>query len=94
MVTAEMIDLFRRGSELVAAGLEHSSEFKKITKELHWTHLGEVSGSASVFDDEAEPPRHYLAAHFAGQLREWETIKAWREALLAAVDENKDRACT
>ena len=100
-LTDEMITLFKRGCELKARGhddcddhTERGDEFRKIYKRLHWHHFHVVSCCASVFDDEASPPSRYLEPQFAGQLEDWRTIRAWRQALLQAVDENKDSACT
>jgi hypothetical protein len=91
-LTDEMIALFRRGSELKAAGhddsddhTERGEEFRRIYKRLHWDHFHVVSCVASVFDAEAEPPSRYLEPRFADQLREWQEIRAWRQALLQAV---------
>jgi hypothetical protein len=100
-LTDEAIELFKRGTALKAAGhddsdehTERGDEFRKIYKRLHWSLIGVVSCCASVFDNEAEPPARYLEPQFADQLREWQTVRAWRLALLEAIDENKDRACT
>src|SRR5262249_44208095 len=100
-LTDEMVALFKRGTELKARGhddsddhTERGNEFRQIYKRLHWHHFGVVSCVASVFDNESEPPARFWEPQFADQLREWQTVRAWRLALLEAIDENKDRACT
>jgi hypothetical protein len=100
-LTDEMIALFKRGTELKAAGhndtddhTERGDEFRQIYKRLHWSLFGVVSCCASVFDSAAEPPSRFLRPAFADQLREWQAVRAWRLALLEAIDENKDRART
>jgi hypothetical protein len=93
-VSEEMVSLFKRGTELKARGhddsddhTERGNEFISVSKRLHWDHFHVVSCCASVFDDEAAPPARFLEPQFASQLEDWQTVRAWRQALLQAVAE-------
>ena len=71
--TAEMVELFKRGCELQAAGHgdiddkspEHD-EFIQIAKRLEWTLLQLPAHVCSVFDpalDRKQPPSYFRPEH-------------------------------
>jgi hypothetical protein len=63
-ITAEMVELFRRGRELQALGADDddadgplADEFRSIRKRLDWELLGRAPHEVSVLSDlEGEPP--------------------------------------
>jgi hypothetical protein len=65
--------------------LTEGKEFGRIDKRLHWDLFHVVSCCASVFDSEIAPPSRFLEPQFASQLEDWQTVRAWRQALLEAV---------
>jgi hypothetical protein len=94
-LTQEMIDLFRRGTELQAAGHGDDNsvghdEFVAIAKRLEWELIGLPPHCVSVLDPDIDgEPSSYLTPQHA-MYQDWELVRAWRRALQQAVDENKD----
>jgi hypothetical protein len=90
-ITDEMLDLWRRGCELQAAGHDDSDddsaehdEFVRISKRLNWSLIGVVT--LSVFDRglDGDPPSYATPAHAIYQ--DWATMQSWRRALQAALE--------
>ena len=89
-ITAGMVELFKRGCELQAAGFDdveakgpEAAEFRAIDKQLSWSLLHCVGGP-SVFDPalDSEPYPWLTLSH--GAYRDWPMMQAWRKALMEA----------
>ena len=92
-LTAEMVDLFRRGLELQKAGTHGSwesnggrrGEWIEITKRLDWTLLHRV-GEISVLDDALDDPEMRPVTLHSGGVG-WDEGVKLRQALVRAIGE-------
>lgn len=82
----EMVELFKRGSELQAAGHADGdtaghAEFVQISKRLEWTLCQLPLHCASLFDPalDGEPPDYLTSSH--GMFIDWGLARSWRQAL-------------
>jgi hypothetical protein len=91
-VSEEMLGLFVRGLQLVAAGYDdldaegpEADEFAAIDKALCWRLLQLPAHCLSVFDPDLDDEMPAYMAKLASG-RDWNLSKQWRKALQAAID--------
>jgi hypothetical protein len=94
-VTPEMLRLFERCLQLVAAGHDRPGEdsdehreFVVLSRELEWTLLQLPPHCVSIFDPEiaeGRGPSPYLSSSHAMH-RDWGLVLSWRAALMQALE--------
>jgi hypothetical protein len=97
-LTDEMVSLFARCLELQKQGHDRAGintakhwEFVALSKRLQWQLIGLPAHCVSVFDPEIDgpPPKFLTPAH--AMFIDWPLVQSWRRALMAAVDEQRNR---
>jgi hypothetical protein len=91
-LSEQMLTLFARGTELQAQGHDdvdaegpEAAEFRALDKELNWRVLQWPAHMLSVLDPALDGPMPEYMAHLASG-RDWGLSRAWRTALLAALE--------
>jgi hypothetical protein len=96
ILTEEMVELYRRGCEILAKGGDdiweeeggRRREFLDISKRLNWTLLKRV-GDVSVFEDLKGEPPGYMKAHNSAahpDFNGWYSGRELQRQLQAAVE--------
>jgi hypothetical protein len=88
LITEEMVELFRRGRELLAKGQEDGDEYHAINKRLNITLLRKGFHEVSVLDSELD---HRMPGYMRNLCsgHDWPISVAQRRALMQALDERK-----
>jgi hypothetical protein len=94
VITAEMVELFRRGREILAEGSGEDEgprhrEFLDIDKRLNWTLLKRDPHEVSVLDDlRGDPPAYMRARNSAAKpdFNGWFSGRELQRQLQAALD--------
>jgi hypothetical protein len=92
-ITDEMLSLFERGLQLVAAGHDDVDddsaahwEFVRLAKKLEWELIKLPMHAVSIFDRALDgPPPSYLKPSHAMYI-DWDLARSWRRALQAACE--------